>query len=533
MKYVLVVDDNQLALDGIIHSISWEELGLEVAGCFYDAQSVLETLPNIKADIVISDIRMPGMSGIEMIEKVAGEYPNIKIILVSAYNDFQYVQDALRIGAFDYIEKPIDYDYLSSILKKALEVLDRDERNLEEIRRSRDVLAQSFFHNLIRCAPETARIRLSDYPLFLKLPEEAGFFISVIVEISNSDEIRRRHGFENTFVFQLGLKNEIEQCFSSFPLVSVLFDYNSLIISLALQGDSRIHAANQTGDMLACLLKDTSYHMLDLNIGIGSVVPEIWQLSESYQDARRALEYRFFFPQKNIFDVRDFSNRKSSQDPWNTALEERLIQLMCRKDTDGIGEYMAKLAALFAAQRDKKSIFVILYSLSGRIVKFLYDIDMNTDGVQDSLLDLYNNLDSFSSSDEVCRYFCTICIDICEKMQKSRDSYQNQLCMQVNDFIGKNYSSPKLSLNEIASFANISASHLSTVFKISTGCTISDAITNARIKEAQLLLSNTNLPIKDICERVGYANQYYFSSCFKKKTGETPSAFRNSAEKSV
>ncbi|QQO09843.1 response regulator transcription factor [Breznakiella homolactica] len=527
MKRALVVDDNPLAVDGIIHSIDWESLGIEISGRFCDGQSVLSYLKDFSADIIISDIRMPGMSGLEMVERITADSHKIKIILISAYSDFQYVQDALRIGAFDYLEKPVDYDYLYGILKKAAEAIDRENRILEELHQSRDALVQSFFYNLIHSNPEASQYRLSDYIPFLTVPLSARFYLTAVAETHNIDAVKKRSGLEAAFICQMGLKNEMEQLFISVPFVRVLFDYDCLVLILGLDGESRNDAAAFVNDRLTALLQRTAYHTLEINIGIGSTVPSIWHLSESYKAAVRALEYRFFFPQKSIFDVRDFSNRRPPQDSWNSSLEEKLIQFLCRKDSEGIEQYMEQLAVLFSMQQDKKNVFIILYSLTGKIIKFLYDIDINMGEIRNDLLSLYRNIDDYASSDELCTKFKHICLDICETMHQSRESYQNQLCKQVQEFIDSNYSNQDLSLSDIASYSNISSSHLSTVFKMVTGITISDAITAARINEARVLLSNTSFPIKDICERVGYSNQYYFSACFKKHTGITPSAFRS------
>ena len=117
-KYALIIDDNKLVTESLKENIDWHKLDVVVTHVFYDALQIEEVVASETVDIIIYDIRMPGLSGLEMAKEVLKQNPAIKIILISAYEDFQYVQEAIRLGAYDFIEKPIDLAYLSSIIAK-------------------------------------------------------------------------------------------------------------------------------------------------------------------------------------------------------------------------------------------------------------------------------------------------------------------------------------------------------------------------------------------------------------------------------
>lgn len=215
-------------------------------------------------------------------------------------------------------------------------------------------------------------------------------------------------------------------------------------------------------------------------------------------------------------------------DSDSKAEEERLIRLLCKKDMAGILSYTRQLSELFSDLTDKRRVFVIVYSISNRILKFLYDIDLNDEELQQQVISIYQNMDRYNSRDDICERLYQICGEICSQLKQSVDSYYQQICQSVLEFIKQNYANPELGLNELALYINISNAHLSSIFKSVTGLSASDAST--RMEAAKLLLRNTRLSIEEISERVGFTNQYYFSACFKKKSEMTPSTYRDLPE---
>lgn len=143
MINIVIIDDNILTADGIRENINWEQFSCNVIGTFYDAKSAITFLESNYVNIIISDIKMPGLSGLELSDLALKKQPDVKIILISAYSEFQYAKKALRLGVFDFIEKPIDYIELSVVLQKAIVAQESERRQLEELKKSRPVLIQN------------------------------------------------------------------------------------------------------------------------------------------------------------------------------------------------------------------------------------------------------------------------------------------------------------------------------------------------------------------------------------------------------
>ena len=167
MKKVMIVDDNSLAAEGIEKNIRWEELDAQVAIIQYNSRAALEAMKEPPVDLIISDIEMPDLDGISMSKLALSINPQVKIILVSAYDKFEYAKRAIRLGVFDYIEKPLDYGYLTEKIKNAFSQLDKTRKNMELVQASRPLMTEKFFSDLLRYPGEDASSHLGhllEYP---------------------------------------------------------------------------------------------------------------------------------------------------------------------------------------------------------------------------------------------------------------------------------------------------------------------------------------------------------------------------------
>mgnify|MGYP000755955629 FL=1 len=126
MYKIMIIDDNHISVDGICHNIDWSDLNAEVACKAYDGQQALDYLQNNMVDLIISDIEMPQLDGLSLAQNALKINSSIKIILISAFDKFEYAKQAIRLGAFDYIEKPLDYSYLKKIIRNALSMLNKE-----------------------------------------------------------------------------------------------------------------------------------------------------------------------------------------------------------------------------------------------------------------------------------------------------------------------------------------------------------------------------------------------------------------------
>ena len=196
MYKIMIIDDNHISVDGICHNIDWSDLNAEVACKAYDGQQALDYLQNNMVDLIISDIEMPQLDGLSLAQNALKINSSIKIILISAFDKFEYAKQAIRLGAFDYIEKPLDYSYLKKIIRNALSMLNKEQRNLEILKQSRPIMIDNFFHKLIQSSSDEARYTLSNYADYLQLNLDYHYYQAIVIQIQNATDIKEKKGIE-------------------------------------------------------------------------------------------------------------------------------------------------------------------------------------------------------------------------------------------------------------------------------------------------------------------------------------------------
>ncbi len=527
MKKVMLVDDNHISLEGIYKNINWAELEAEVVQFQYDGLSALEVLNTEHIDLIISDVEMPGLTGLEMARSAIQKNPVIKIILISAYDKFEYAKQAVRIGAYDYIEKPIDYAYLTQKIRNALTLINKEMHNLELLDESRPAMIENFFTELIHSYSDEAKYNLSRYPDYLNLDLECHYYTVVVVDIENAEEMKSQLGIQEYHIHLMNLQDFIRELCGSLNLSYILNDLHGLICILGHNYSNKVYFQKEVYNIITSTWEHYQDKLLNINIGIGNAIKYLWNMNTSYESAKHALEYRFFFPQQNIFDARDSLRDSLSANLFSGNKEEQLVRLICKKDNKEISKWIEAFSGeVLENYQTKNLLFIRVYSILGRILKFLYEMGVNSSDIEKEMIQVYSRLDSFTTSQEIFHWLDKICQTACTKLEDSVKTYHGQMCEAVLGYIRQHYDNSELCLNEVADFVNVSPAHLSALYKKSTGQNISDTITTVRIEAACQLLLHTSMSLKEISKKTGYTNQYYFSSCFKKKTGQTPSDYR-------
>lgn len=529
MIKVMLVDDNHISVEGILKNIDWASLGAEVVQIQYDGSSALEILDFSSLDLIISDIVMPGFSGLDLATKALKMNPFVKIILISAFDKFEYAKQAIRIGAYDYVEKPLDYDYLSEKIRNAIALIKKEQTNLEILENSRPAMIDSFFTSLIHSHSDEARYNLSNYPNYLQLDLNCHFYGVIAVDIENAASVKASLGIRKYHLELTGLHNYLNELFEPLNLHYILNDLHGLTCILGHNYSSQIYFQKLLYNITTDVEEHYRDNLLSVDIGIGKIIKYLWDMNHSYNSAKKALEYRFFFPQQHIFDARDAIGSNFSARLFSNDREEKLIYLICKKDTKEINNWIKQFSSeILENYQTKNLLFIQIYSVLGRILKFLYEMDIDSADIEKDIISVYSRLESYTTSEEIFHWLYKTCLKVCTKLSDSVQTYHRQVCDSVLNYIRQHYAHNELCLNDIADHVNISPSHLSVLYKKNTGQNISDTITAVRIEAACQLLLNTGFSLKEISEKTGYTNQYYFSSCFKKKIGSSPSEYRNS-----
>lgn len=527
MKRVIVVDDNELSVQGIVANIDWNALGAQVTSTANDGFTAMREIEADTPDLIISDIDMPGMDGIEMCQQALALAPQVKILLISAYDKFDYAKRAIRIGVFDYIEKPINYEYLTNKIRNAFSVIDEEANNRRLVEESRPVIMQKFFEDLVHYPGTNAEEELGRYVEYLQLQTDYYYYNAVKFEIINARDVESAYGVVRYQMEMLRLSNGIERTASMFDWHYSYSKYNEIICCIGQNTRNIRHLLTVIQKFADDVYQLSTDMLVDINVGIGVIQSRFWDLHLAYENASNALKYRFCFPHDNIYDANDTERHSFSLTAAADQSDAEILRLIGTGTPEQIDAWLADYFRKMLETTPMKSVvFTRVYSLVGKILQFLYETNIDSADLEPEIASLYSNIESYHSYQELHQWMFEFCRRVRHKMNFSTESYHTQICNQVRAFIDLNYSDNNLSLSDLSKTIGISSAYLSALYKKVTGQNINDTITDCRIKRACHLLKETELPLKEISTQCGYSNQYYFSSAFKKKLGMSPSAYR-------
>lgn len=538
MWKIAIVDDERQVLKGMKRAIPWDELGAEWVGEALNGEDGLEMIRGSQPDIVITDLYMPAMSGLDMMEQLRKEGFRGKLIILSGYSDFEHARQALRFGVSDYVSKPISLPTLKSILGKVILELEEEEKKRtrqgelefkitmyepfieKEWVRSAAVgtLDHSYKDNAHLPPPYHYWLESKHISLGLELiRDERACCLSV------SDWNLIRFAVSNIACEVAG------KLFQNIEYTELHGTRALLIIHPEVEGITELE--NKLIELSVRLIDNiNSYLKLMTRIGIGGMKDSWTKISDSTEEAFRAMDQRViritpthevYIFQKNtnseqetvpLFPVK-FSYKlatamKASQEAEAHQLVLDYITEM--KEQDGISPgYVQMLGSELWG--------IITYSLyeTGLVLDELFTHDQITKEIGGLIV-----------PDQLKSWLTNKITKICSRQGKGSSKHR-QVVDFMTSYIHENYAED-LTLSDLSDKVFISRNHLSIIFKNITGETFNNYLTRVRIEKARELLLERKMLVYEVAEQVGYKNIPYFSTLFKKMTGMNPTELINS-----
>lgn len=473
MYKILIVDDEALVLTSLKAIINWENYGFRVMDEANNGIEAYQKILNDHPDLVFTDIRMPGMTGLELIKKAKDQNLHTQFVVISGYAEFAYAQRALNYGALGFCLKPFHEDEITSILVKSRTMLDKD--------------------------------RISDSIELLSL-----------IDNNESDnkskriKILKSHGLD----IDKGIITIV-----SIGMTELEFDNGMLCIKLKT-GKYKNAYIIQNDDASAAEIYSAGTLPKDINgIGISSMIFNYDELGGAFKEAESAA-YQYFITGKAGI----YANIKTESNEYEILLH-KLKDNIINKNIQEAKKDLSSLLILFEGGLCSIKQALKVYNT---VMYFLYRSDEEK---FESFLSTYDQLvDMFRKIQDMFAYLKGL---LCEydtfNPGFKTTEVKNETFKAVLQFIHENFSK-EISIHEIAMKFSVNSSYLSQLFKRETGETLIDYITWLRISYAENLIKNTVLPISEISEKSGYNDYFYFTRVFKKATGITPTGYR-AAEK--
>lgn len=534
MLKVFVVDDEIWVCELIKKSIKWAELDLEVIGEANDGITAYNMIVEQHPDIVITDIRMPGLDGISLIKKLRESDINCNFIIISGYQNFEYAQNALKLGVEDYILKPVDEEELTDTLIRlrkhflsSKEQVQKEENLKKLLTNSIEKLKEQFLLKLL-FDNELNPMSLEEVNAEYQFKFKNGYFNVLVFKIDHLDiektdrnlgnvvfnkisEIIKR-GFESSCyeVFTLQCKSKLI-CVLNYP------QENSVIIENCLK---KIFQETKTHVEL--------FHSFNLTVGVGSIESELHFLKQSLDSALDSIKCRIIEGVEKIINISKlcYNDLKITE----IVSIEKEKQFICMIEVFNINELSQWLKEVFATiftinDINPCLVFDICYEIIELYFNTMKRLGFSIEEEYISRSRVYEDIDECKSINELLNYLLKL---FNESLSFYYDLKQSQSCKPVEiakSYVSKHYSET-INLEDVAKLVYLNPSYFSDFFKKETGVNFSEYVINYRIEIAKELLKNIQYRIADVSEMVGYKDEKYFSKLFKKVVGINPAEYK-------
>lgn len=533
---VFLVEDEMVIRRGIKNSIDWEKEGYIFCGEASDGELAYPMIIKEKPDILITDIRMPFMDGLELCKLVKKELPNIKILILSGYDEFDYAKEAIRLGVTEYLLKPISSGKLLEALNGVSESIRREKEDkdlvrkyMEEMRENTEHEKQKFFEQMIAGNLSMADALETGKKYEMNL--SAGMYNLLLFRFTLGEENRKSGELLGEAEYAIEKLTE---------RLEYVFEFQRGVEGWAflLMADNE----EQMSERVKELSKDLEEIMKNYSTiayfgGIGQPVARLRELEESFRGAERALAARFTMELNRIISVEDIrmaQNVDTLDDIEITSFGEiektrtMLEKFLNNGAEDEIDEFV-DVYINELPEENLKSVLMRQYIIMDAYIvmmSFCEKIEGIEGEMQAQSEELKNSMKTSQTLEEIKNYIRMLLKKIIGVRDTISGRRYSDIIEIAKDQIRKTYMSDEISLNTIAAEVGMSPSYFSSIFSKEMGKTFVEYLTEIRMDRAKELLMCSSMKTSEIGYEVGYKDPHYFSYIFKKTQNCTPKEFR-------
>lgn len=529
---VFLVEDEVIIRSGVKKSINWEQEGYEFVGEASDGELAYPIILKEKPDILITDIRMPFMDGLELSRLVKKELPDIKILILSGYDEFEYAKKAIKIGVTEYLLKPISAAKLTEVLNAVAETIrqENEEKNLletyfAEMRENTERDKMRLFEKLLMGDLSMGEILEAGERFGMNLG--ASCYKIVLFKILANLE---NHVYAEQMVDAC---SSVEQAASMMEGVYVFQrGVEGWAFLLTAQDEKSME---ESAKILYQNLKQAmkNYTQLEYFGGIGSTVPRIRSLKQSFREADRAFAARFVEEANQIISQKEFEKSQMEEGLKMQGVVQigKSREMLQKFLSNGTREEVKAFSDAYISRIEEENIrstmvrqYVVI-DVCIVILSFCERIS-SANRLQEEAEELQKMMQKIHSLSEIKKYVVRLLNEAIELRDAESGRRYSDLIAAAKKEIENHYMTEEISLNTVAISVGMSPSYFSSIFSKEAGKTFVEYLTEVRIEKAKEFLMCSSMKTSEIGYEVGYKDPHYFSYIFKKVQGCSPKEYR-------
>jgi two-component system response regulator YesN len=534
-RSILIVEDEIGVRRGLLKKINWEELDLFIMGEAQNAEEAYELIKHNQPDIILLDMRMPGMGGMKFLEILQAEYPKIKPIIISGHSDFEYARQALRYGASDYLLKPIIKEELKNVLIKTKEAIQEQNDQLNTQRQQHRIhhesitLLKSCLLNKLLLGLNLNDTEVLKRLAHLDIELNYKYYALAVISLSNLDneyKLQENDPSLAFFVLENMINESVSDVLHAYGFKSLLND-NELIYIFGFEAAD--HIKEQLMHQFEAISENLSkYNNLFINVSISNVFENILEIPKKYISISHIWGKKKDHAHASILTFEDFH---SEFELAGLLTMSEALQIMNQMEENDKANLVTLLQEIFHRIKDAeenewdmyKKISAKIYYCMERVFERLR---ISLDDHLGRSIPSYNDLISGSESPhELKQGIVNVAVAVADLILRSKNLEPSNVISKVKEYI-ETYFFEDISLDFISRKFFLNSTYFSDLFKKKVGCGFNKYLNGVRIEKAKELLRDQNMKLATVAELVGFHDLAYFCIVFKKFTGHTPTEYR-------
>ena len=532
MYKVLLVDDEALIREAISENIQWTEMGFHFMGACENGRQAMEVIEKEQPDLLLTDINMPFVDGMELTKFVYENYPDTKVIIISGFDEFEYAKNAVKYQVLEYILKPITPREFLETLMRVKELFDEQRASQRDMKKIRSayvsnlpVVQGRYLYHILNGTADYSKIAEKQEELRLDL--QANYYNTALVEGDSLEPFIKQYENIKDELALFAIYNITEEIVAE-EKVGLAFQGMDEKTVILFMGEDRDLLKSKIKEVLP-KVRQAIEQFLDIQttVAVGKMVSALEELPDSFAKTKSALEYKFMLGGNQTIDAEEYAEIRNSAkyvDVFEWA--SQIATAMRTNKVEEISEKTEKfIEQIKMSYVNKNRSFVYVQNLVLSVINLLELPEELEEEIYTQEREFMSQINRCENLDEVAKRIHETFKFIGNVMLKQRDSYGKRQAMLALDYIDKNYADSSVTLNSVCSALAMSTSYFSSIFKNYTGETFIECLTKKRMEKAKLLLEQGNLKTYEIAEAVGYSDAHYFSISFKKIVGKSPTEY--------
>lgn len=535
MLKVFLVEDESLIREGLRDKIPWEQYGYRFVGEAGDGEMALPLIRKTRPDVLITDIKMPFMDGLSLSKIVSEEFPKMKIIIISGYDDFEYAREAIEVGVDQYLLKPITRMNLRKVLLEMKEKIEHDmepgdyQMQLQnEMREYEQFFRRRFFEKVLE--GELSVKEIYDEAAKCEIELSGSSYNLLFLYLQEKSSTLSNGGMEQFIRKQ----EEILHYFLRYPQY-ILFRWNVNCYGVLIKASEETQMEGLTQKALDHVKQVCTPETEQMNwhVAAGKPVQRLSMLPECYQTVNHYFAYRFIIPSLHVFTETTLAMYLTTQEQNkidyvdSAKMDPEIIQdFLARGSSSEIHDFVESyLKGIRETLKSRMFRDYVVLNIRFTTIAYMKSLGITQEAYLERLECYAENIHVEPS--EVFDYFVDTLQAAISIRDEESSNQSGKTLRKALHYIDENYANESLTLSSVACEVDVSANYLSSVFSQNIQKTFTEYVTEKRMEKAKKLLRSSEDSSNKIAMEVGYKDAHYFSYVFKKTQGCSPREYRN------